>query len=265
MKTIIVLAILFVFAVPAFGQPNVTADELFKTADDFRSKSKPESAVEYYEKAAVEFSKAGNNEKAIDSYNQIGAILNRQDKYAQAKAFLGKALEIGRTSNKLESLAIATTYLNLGVTYGAENNFEESLKYHNKALSIRLAKLGTNNADVATSYGNIGNIYFRMKEYDRAIDVHLKAKEIREKVFGKNGTEVEQSYRNLGNAFREKKEYKQAINNYEKALAIKIAQVCPKHKDLIRYYKSISEVYGLMGDKALSEENRLKAEAIERE
>jgi hypothetical protein len=55
------------------------------------------------------------------------------------------------------------------------------------------------------------------------------------------------------------------LTSYEKALAIKIAQLGQGHKDLIRYYKSISEVYGLMGNKARSDEYRRKAEEIEKQ
>ncbi|HRH44678.1 MAG TPA: tetratricopeptide repeat protein [Pyrinomonadaceae bacterium] len=82
------------------------------------------SAIVYYEKAAIEYQKDGKIEKAINSFNQIDAILNRQDKFDKAKAFLEKALELGHSANDSGSLAIATTFITLGVTYSGENQLE---------------------------------------------------------------------------------------------------------------------------------------------
>src|SRR5688572_28463052 len=133
MKTLIVFAFLAILSISTNGQPNASAEELFRTADEFKSKSIPDSAVTFYERAAIEFTKNRITEHVIDPYNQIGAILNRQDKYDKAKEYLEKALAFGRSLIAPESLAIATTYITLGVTYGAENQFHQSLTYHNKA------------------------------------------------------------------------------------------------------------------------------------
>jgi tetratricopeptide (TPR) repeat protein len=266
-KTIIFCAFFAILSInvnTANGQDTTDAEGLLKIADEFRSRSDPDSAIVYYEKSAIEFNKNGNTEKTINSYNQIGTILNRQDKYEKAKTYLEKALAIGLSSNTANSLAIATTYITLGVTYGAENQFEQSLIYHNKALSIRLLKLGKYSSDVATSYGNIGNVYFRKKDYDKSIEAHLNAKQIREKIFGKNSTEAAQSYTFLGNAYKEKKSYKKSLNYYKKALVNKIEQLGQGHKDLVRYYKNVGEIYSLMGDKLRSDEYRIKAEEIEK-
>jgi len=263
-RTALAVSVLAIFSLTGNGQDNSLAEAHLKTADAFEAKSDASNAIVYYEKAALEFQKNGNTERAIDLYNQIGTMLNRQDKYDQAKSFLEKALAIGRAAKDPESLAIATTYITLGVTYGAEDQFDQSLIFHHKALSIRLRKLGENSAEVATSYGNIGNIYFRKKDYAKAIAAHRRAERIRAKVFGKKSVEIAESYRGLGNAYREKKDYRTSLSYFEKALTIKIVQLGPEHKDLVRYYKSMGEVYQLMGNRLKSEEYRIKGEEIER-
>ena len=101
-KTIIVFAFFAILSInvnTANGQDNTDAEGLLKIADEFRSKSDPDNAIVYYEKSAIEFNKNGNTEKTINSYNQIGTILNRQDKYDKAKTYLEKALAIGLSSN----------------------------------------------------------------------------------------------------------------------------------------------------------------------
>ena len=241
-----------------------SADEYVRLAEESNKNLDRDSAVEYYEKAAAEFQKLGNVEKLVNSYNQLGILLTRQDKYDKARAYLDKALTTGLASFEPNHLLVATSYISLGVVAAAEDKFDESLNYHDKALKIRLSKLGINSAEVATSYGNIGNVYFRKKDYDIAVKAHLKAMQIREKVFGKNSVEIVESYRNLGNAYREKKNYKKAIGYYEKALNNKIAQLGKGHKDLVRYYKSISEVHLLAGDRSKADESKARADEIEK-
>ena len=180
------------------GQSGPRADEYLRLAEESNKDLKRDDAISYYEKASVEFQTLGNTEQFINSYNQIGIILTRQDKYERAKSYLDKALSTGLSTLGPNHLSVATTYLALGVVYAAENKFDQSLEVHNKALKIRILKLGKSNAQVATSYGNIGNVYFRKQDYDRAIETHLIAKQIREKVFGENSVEIVDSYRGLG-------------------------------------------------------------------
>ena len=247
------------------GQGGPRADEYMRLAEESNKNLNRDEAISYYEKASVEFQAVGNTEQFINSYNQIGIILTRQDKYERARTYLDKALSTGLSTLGPNHLVIATTYLALGVVYAAENEFDQSLEVHHKALKIRLLKLGKYNAQVATSYGNIGNVYFRKKDYDRAIETHLIAKQIREKVFGKNSVQVVDSYRGLGNAYREKKSYKKSLDFFERVLRNKTIQLGEGHRDLAREYRSIGEVYSLIGNKSKAEEYKIKAEEIEKQ
>lgn len=264
-KTIIVFVFFAILTTGSVkGQNSTLSDEYVRLAEDSKKNMKQDDAIIYYEKASVEFQTLGNIEQFINSYNQIGIILTRQDKYEKAKTYLEKALSTGLSLPDPDNLAVATTYISLGVVAAAEDQFEQSLDFHNKALKIRLLKLGKYSGEVATSYGNIGNVYFRKKDYDRAIEAHLIGKKIREKVFGKSSAEIVESYRGLGNAYREKKDYQKSLNFFEKALKNKIKQLGEGHKDLVRYYKYISEIHDLMGNKLKSDEYRIKAETIEK-
>ncbi|MBK7231712.1 MAG: tetratricopeptide repeat protein [Saprospiraceae bacterium] len=242
------------------GGPN--AEEYFRQADIYRKNFKPDSAILYYEKASIEFQLLGKVDEFVNSYNQIGIILTRQDQYERAKNYLEKALNIGLSSLDSNLLSIATTYISLGVIFRAEGNFIQSLDYHYKALTIRLQRLGEYNAEVATSYGNIGNVYISNKDFDQAIFAHTKAMDIRNKLFGPESAEIIESYAGLGNAFREKKEYKRAIEYFEKALDNKILQRGPGHKDLVKYQQYLSEVYYLSNNKEKGDYYKSLAEEI---
>ena len=263
-RNIIACALLLVVSIFTVRGQGPSADEYVRLAEDSNKNLNRDAAVEYYEKAAAEFQKLSNVEKLVNSYNQLGIILTRQDKYEKARAYLDKALLTGLSKLDANDPLIATTYLSLGVVDSAENKFDESLANHQKALKIRLLKFGESNSDVATSYGNIGNVYFRKKDFDQAIDAHLKAMAIREKVFGKDTPQIAESYRGLGNAYREKKDYAKSVDYFERALANKIKQLGEGHKDLVRYYNDIRQVLGLTGNKVKADEYKTKVEQIER-
>ncbi|MGD9588869.1 MAG: tetratricopeptide repeat protein [Pyrinomonadaceae bacterium] len=255
---------LFSMGTLASAQSGPSADDYLKAADDLYKNAKQDDAIANYEKAAQGFENSGNIERFVYSYNQIGVILTRQDKYEKARTYLDKALSTGLESLGPNDLTVAATFLALGVVYSAEGQFERSLGAHRKALDIRLAKLGKFDSNVATSYGNIGNVHLRNKDYDKAIEAHKLAMEIRAKVFGEKGPEIVESYRGLGNAYREKKDYKLSLKYFEKALSNKVNQLGPGHKDLARFYRYVSEVHSLAGNRSKADEYRLKAEEVEK-
>lgn len=263
-KNILVCVLLFLFAAVSnvVAQDGSPGDEYLRLAEDHKKNMNTDSALICYENAAAEFMKAGNMEKYAHSCNQAGVILTRQDKYEKAKGYLDKALSAGLSSLDSGNLVIATTYLSLGVVYAAEENYSQSLIYHHKALAMRLQKLGEYHADVATSYGNIGNVYLRSKDLDKSVEAHLHAMKIREKLFGKTGAEVTQSYTHLGSAYKEKGEYKTSLTYFEKALSNKIAQLGEGHKDLLRFYKSVSDVYYLIENKEQGDLYKARADGL---
>src|SRR6187551_1615168 len=213
--TCLLLSSFSIYNLNAQYGPN--AEEYFQTAEDHKKNMKPDSAIVYYEKAAVEFQVLGKTEKWMDAYNQIGILLTRQDKYEEAKAYLNKALAGRPSLPDTNDLVVANTFISLGVVYSAEENYDQSLVYHYKALAIRVEKLGEQDAQVATSYGNIGNVYRYNGELDKSIEAHTIAMNIRETLFGEESPEIIESYAGLGNAYREKKDYPASLKCFEKA------------------------------------------------
>lgn len=248
----------------SFCQSPMVNNTNIQKAEGYKKTMNRDSAIYFYKIAAIDFQKAGDVENLIETYNQIGTILTRQDKYEEAKNYLFQAMNLALSKLDSNDLALANTYINLGVIYNAEQLFEESLKYHFKALGIRLIVLGENHADVATSYGNIGNVYRNKKDLDKAIEAHTKAMLIREKLFGSQSAEIIESFVGLGNSYLDKNELSTSLIYFDKALNNKVRQRGEGHKDLVKYYNYVSKVHYLLNDIPKGDEFKLKAEAIEK-
>ncbi|MEP7198081.1 MAG: tetratricopeptide repeat protein [Saprospiraceae bacterium] len=243
-----------------WSQSTVVFKDYMQLADNYKKNQEPDSAIIYYKKAALGFESLHDIEKLINANNQIAVVLTRQDKYEEAKSFLMQALSLGLSSLDSNNLLIANTYISLGVIYRAEEDYTQSLIYHYKALAIRLFKLGENSVEVATSFGNIGNVYLSIKDFEKSIEAHSMAMKIREKLFGEKSVEIIESYSGLGNAFRENRNFESSLEYFEKALNNKILQRGLGHKDLKKYYKNLSEVYYLKGDKLQGDAFSAKSE-----
>jgi tetratricopeptide (TPR) repeat protein len=244
-----VLFVLFFAGSPAVivAQNIVTGDNYATTAERFRIKGDPDSAMYYLKKAAEFYQQSGEIERLVNTYNQVGIIYTRQDKYDSARKYLEAARDFLPTMPEGNTLPAATTFISLGVLYAAEKDYDLSLQQHFKSLAIRQALLGNVHADIATNYGNIGNVYLRKIQADSAVYFNRQALEIRDKLFGENSVEIIESYNGLANAYKARKEYATALSFYEKALANKILQRGAAHKDVARFYTNVSDVYFLMG------------------
>ncbi len=246
-----------------FGHQDSTSFFYELKANEFRKNTEPDSAVLYFKKAAKVFQNQGNIEKFVEMYNNIGIIQTRQDKYDEAKWNLNQALSAGLNELDSNDLTLSTTYLSLGVVHNAEGNYDQALTNHYKALEIRLEKLGEHSADVATCYGNIGNVSRNKGKLDDSIIAHGKALQIRLELFGENSAEIIESYAGLGQAHREKKEYDLAIVYFEKALRNKQMHKGKGHKDLVKFYKYLADVYYLMDNKTKGDEYKEQYQTIE--
>ena len=71
---------------------------------------------------------------------------------------------------------------------------------------------------------------------------------------------MSQSYLNFGNLYKAKKDYPTSLEYFQKALQNKIKQYGLHHKDLVKTYKNISEVYYLMGNTEEGDKFRREAE-----
>ena len=110
--------------------------------------------------------------------------------------------------------------------------------------------------------GNIGNVHRNNKEFDKSINAHLKAMKIRGKSFGLESVGIIESYLGLGNTYREIKDYDASLEYFEKALRNKIIQRGEGHKDLVKFYKYISDVYYLKENKLKETNTKLNTKKL---
>ena len=69
-----------------------SGNELLVIAENFKTANNADSAIIYFQKASIAFDAEKNTALFIHANNQTGILLNRQDKYVEAKTVLTKSL-----------------------------------------------------------------------------------------------------------------------------------------------------------------------------
>ncbi|MEO6168180.1 MAG: tetratricopeptide repeat protein [Chitinophagales bacterium] len=243
------------------GQAIPTAEDYLAKAESFKNADAIDSTIYYYGKTAALYKQQQESDLYVNTLNEWGKWLTRKDELEQAAAVLEEAMLYSKQHAGVKPLTNATSFLLMGVVENVKGNYTKSIALHQQALDIRFKELGKNNSDVASSYGNMGNVFFNSGDFDKATTYHTTALEIRQELYGAGAPELAQSYNNLGNAYREKKQYNTALENFQKAAHIR-EQPPVNNKDLSKYYKSISEVYFLMGDQEKGEHFKNKAATL---
>jgi|GEM_PF-6999077 len=90
------------------------------------------------------------------SYVNLGQQASKERKYADAKAYYDKAVEVFYKFG--DTLGLTTAWTLIGRDYMNMNNFKEAENYLFNALNTRLEKLGNKSIETAESYTNIAEL-----------------------------------------------------------------------------------------------------------
>jgi tetratricopeptide (TPR) repeat protein len=131
------------------------------------------------------------------AWNNIGAMLQRKQQFAEAIPYYEKAIEI----RKDYTIALC----NLGISYGRTGQLD-------KAISLLEKSIESDSAH-AESYGNLGNAYIMTGKREEALQLFLTAVRL-------NPRYVEAWY-NLGIYYRENKDPQQAVKYFKKSVEIR--------------------------------------------
>ena len=200
-----------------------------------------ERAEEYYKhelKVANTVVKAGHmpalREVSV-AYNNIGRILSATGKYADAKEYYGKALEIRKERAKQDDniyawreLAICYDYL--GEICKADRDLKGAMEYYGKAHEIFKDIAYKENtpqaqADKSLSYYNIGeickadgNFEGARKYYEKGIEVNEYTAEQEDNIYAQRN--LTKGYYLLGDICKETGDIAVAEEYYEKAVTV---------------------------------------------
>lgn len=132
----------------------------------------------------------------------------------------------------------AIAYNNRGILYKETDQYEKAFKDYDKTIEL--------DPNCVEANYNRGNLYANLGQYEEALKDYDKAIEL--------DPNYASAYYNRGNVYDNLKKYAEAIEDYTRAI-----QLSPKLKVA---YQNRARTYSIIGEKALAEADRKKAEEL---
>ena len=234
MKYILIFFIIFIWAKTGFTNSQIVSSDslidlyinsdnnytpvdkiklLIQVGDELKF-NHPDSAIQYYNLAFELATTKSYINKEATLLNRIGSAKYRQGDYAHALDYYLKALNIYRSSNNKNGIAVGLN--NVAIILNMLDKKEEAIENHiNSAL---LCIEAGDSVLLATNYFNIGLVNYNLQNYDTALIYVDKSEHINALISNKGklyelNTLKGNIYIEQGNTLMAKEEFLKVINN----------------------------------------------------
>jgi signal transduction histidine kinase len=136
-------------------------------------------ALNYFEKAIIQFELAGNKRGIASSNQNIAAVYNKMNKPDIALGYVQKALDFYREINDPEG--ISGTLYTMGKTYYRLKEFKKSVGAYKESEEIALR--GNLTGGIQYLYEAMAMPYYDLKDYKNAYDCYIKYMTLRDSVY----------------------------------------------------------------------------------
>lgn len=184
-----------------------------------------------YQDAMEEYSEAIERyPENADAYIGRGNVYDDLGYAEEAIRDYDKAIELNPNS--------AVAYYNCGTVYNKSGQQKKALEDYNRAIEL--------DPNYARAYNNRGTVYDKSGQWEKALEDYNKAIEL--------DLNYARAYCNRGIVHKKKKNYAKALEDYTRAI-----QLHPEYK---KAYLNRAKVYSAIGEEALAEADRKKAEEL---
>lgn len=194
--------------------------------------------------------------------NNLAELYTNVGRYAEAKDFHFKALDIKLKLYLENNSNIATSYNNIASFYREIGEFDKAETYIIKALKIDKEIFGEGSSDYAIDLNNLALLYQTIGNYPKAEENYLKVIEIREKVIGKNSVDYAVSLNNLASLYAAMDNFEKAEKLYLASLEIVKNSVGKEHENYATALNNIASLYSNKKKYEEAEKYYLEAEDI---
>lgn len=201
----------------------------------FLTRSFPDSALLYANKAESISTKLNDKYRLAESYKNVGNIYNGKDNFSTANNYYQQSLEIYKELGN--TLGLAKIYNNLGALNNTQGDFIRSLECYQKSLELR-KQIG-DKSGMGKTYNNIGSIHYAQGNLNLALEYYQKSLEIRKEYNDKLGTAG--CFNNIGKVYIDKEDYELAIHYFQESL--KIYEEFEDKQGIAQCYKNIGTTY----------------------
>lgn len=174
--------------------PSNYAKSLTEIAFSYQLMRQPDSALNYYSKALVQFQLQKDSLATIDILHNIGDVFYDKQQYLQAVASFNQSLQLAIKAS--DTPAQVAALVSISRCHSALADFPLSTEYLNRAL--KLAQKQNLSSSAAEVYKYLSRIYEAEGRFSQALEYHKLWSEIRDSLYieeaGKSLTRIQILY-----------------------------------------------------------------------
>lgn len=244
-------------------QPLVQAQMLYTTANTLQLLGLLDLAIDPQSRALVirRAQLGEEHQDTLKSINGMGALLNAQEKFAEAEPYFRKAFEGRRRVLGDEHSDTLNSINNLGALLMAQGKPDQAEPYYREALEVRRRVLGEDHPDTLNTISNLGLLLRAQGRLTEAEPYYFEALEGRRRVLGDDHPSTLLSMSNLGHLLDEVGRPTEAESNMQAALDGFRRVRGDDHPDTLRSLNNLGALLYKQG--RLSEAERYYLEALE--
>jgi CHAT domain-containing protein len=209
-----------------------------------------DSAIAYYQRAAMLYRKRKNQAQYLACLNQAGLHQYRLGRFSPAERILRNALLLGVNTLGERSEQAAQAYAFLGQVLQQTGRTAEADSLVRQSYHIRKILFGENHPATAESLGLLAvtRLNDPQHNYEKAMQTGLQARQVHQAVFGPKGYQTAISYLALGTVHNRRAEYRQALQVLTQADTLLASLVHRHHFERSRLYLEKGMAYLRLGN-----------------
>src|SRR5262249_21061491 len=173
------------------------------------------------EAAEAALERGGNPpEKRADLAMAMGAVLDDEGKFAEARRRYLEALALRERALGPEHFSVGVTLNGLGNLANKETKWDEAIGYYERAIAITEKTYGPSHPRVGLMLRNLAQTNLHVGKLDRAQELLERDLAIEEQAFGEDNVKVATTLNNLSRVVDARGDFPKARELAERALAI---------------------------------------------
>ncbi|MDN5213312.1 CHAT domain-containing protein [Fulvivirgaceae bacterium BMA12] len=250
-KLAVLLVLGYFGCLPSYASVPLPSDTLlayqhFVKAREFQKSSAYDSALIFYQKAAIAYKNKDIWPRHINTILAINKIKLQRLAYDEAQSNLLKILPEAQAKLGKEHPEIGNIYTLLGKVYRGLGNYDQALVNYEAGLSIREKNKGPQEA-LAESYHQLGMVWRIKGKREKALAHHQKSLEISKATFGESHPYVAKSYCEIAVVYKNSGEYDSAMDFYQRSVDIFLQSVDSDDPSLAPCYNGMGIIYAQTG------------------
>ncbi|MCE5316916.1 MAG: tetratricopeptide repeat protein, partial [Parachlamydia sp.] len=202
------------------------------------------TALESFEKVNEFYRVNNDEEKMIESFENLASCTYFLNQTERALIFVQKALELNVRLNGNQHRFVADDLLIQAFVYGSRKDFSKALESAGKARGIIQKIYSREHERMAYCCDCFGQIYVEMAKYKEAMSELNQSLKMRKSMYGKKAhPRTSVTYQNIGKVHEGLGEMNKAVEAYLNAITTWIGASCFEHPGLEECVSRILEIH----------------------